>query len=330
MHVGPRYLVKFISSTFMPLDRDIVREMWVLGDLKRQLGIKSRRQQKQEKKAAKVSMKDLESSAMYENRDRSFSSNSSTNQPPGYEAALTHSPGNASMRSAHGISPQTLGAGYHTKASSSWRDDNSSTGYDGISYVVEGEPESLHAAGASPANYPGSFPNRPSPDPSYYSVSDLPVPSPIPSPQYYRYSGEDGVISYPSAPSHSTPPRATLAPPSRTAGGQRSPNRSPDSYEMQVRSSPAPPSPPGPRVPPPSAFPSNMNNDGRVSPYQRAGSQASGVSYYATASEHWTDDDDDAETINNDHRDDQTHRDQLRPEAASRRESNISFTPRAI
>ena len=43
---APRFLTKSISSSYMPLDRDIVREMWVYGDLKDRLGIKHRRDQK--------------------------------------------------------------------------------------------------------------------------------------------------------------------------------------------------------------------------------------------------------------------------------------------
>ena len=43
---APRFLVKFISTSYMPLDRDIVREMWVYGDLKDRLGIKHRKDRK--------------------------------------------------------------------------------------------------------------------------------------------------------------------------------------------------------------------------------------------------------------------------------------------
>jgi len=44
--LAPRFLVKFISTSYMPLDRDIVREMWVYGDLKDHLGIKHRKDRK--------------------------------------------------------------------------------------------------------------------------------------------------------------------------------------------------------------------------------------------------------------------------------------------
>ncbi|KZO97443.1 phospholipid-translocating P-type ATPase [Calocera viscosa TUFC12733] len=39
----PRFVWNFIQQAFMPLDRDIVREMWVAGDLKDKLGIRRRK-----------------------------------------------------------------------------------------------------------------------------------------------------------------------------------------------------------------------------------------------------------------------------------------------
>jgi len=305
--IGPRYLVKFISSTFMPLDRDIVREMWVLGDLKKQLGIKSRREQR----IAKKSSRDLESSPMFPNHDRSFSS-SSSHQLPGYEAALTHSPGDMSMAPTP---PQTLGVGFHPKGEhSGWRDDASSVAYEGVSYIVEGDPDEVQA-GASPAYTTSNLRQSVSPNPSYYSASDIPVPSPLPSPEYYTYPADQG-LSPTSAEAQSTPRRSLLAPPAPVVPRSRSPDRPADSYEMQVR----PPQASNPQVPP-SSFPSYLTPDGRpVSPYQRAESQASGLSYYATASEHWTDDEDDDQTVN-----DHTHQRQR-----TQRESSYSSSPHAI
>ncbi|EUC67649.1 phospholipid-translocating P-type ATPase [Rhizoctonia solani AG-3 Rhs1AP] len=40
--ITPRFLVKAITQAYMPLDKDIIREAWVAGDLKDQLGIKHR------------------------------------------------------------------------------------------------------------------------------------------------------------------------------------------------------------------------------------------------------------------------------------------------
>ncbi|EIW73502.1 hypothetical protein TREMEDRAFT_26850 [Tremella mesenterica DSM 1558] len=41
--VGPRWLIRSIRQSYYPLDKDIVREAWIKGDLKRQLGLKRRR-----------------------------------------------------------------------------------------------------------------------------------------------------------------------------------------------------------------------------------------------------------------------------------------------
>ncbi|KAF8328106.1 uncharacterized protein EI90DRAFT_2926464 [Cantharellus anzutake] len=40
--IGPRYLAKAWSQIYSPLDKDIIREAWVAGDLKKQLGIRHR------------------------------------------------------------------------------------------------------------------------------------------------------------------------------------------------------------------------------------------------------------------------------------------------
>ncbi|KAG8905464.1 hypothetical protein FRB99_008905 [Tulasnella sp. 403] len=42
--IAPRYLYKYASRTYRPLDKDIVREMWVQGDLKDRLGLGHRDQ----------------------------------------------------------------------------------------------------------------------------------------------------------------------------------------------------------------------------------------------------------------------------------------------
>lgn len=46
LSIAPRFLIKFVSTSYMPLDRDIVREMWVYGDLKDRLGIKHKKDRK--------------------------------------------------------------------------------------------------------------------------------------------------------------------------------------------------------------------------------------------------------------------------------------------
>ncbi|KAF8735840.1 Phospholipid-translocating P-type ATPase, partial [Rhizoctonia solani] len=56
--ITPRYLVKAFTQAYMPLDKDIIREAWVAGDLKDQLGIKHRKKRRGS---------DYENSALYNN-----------------------------------------------------------------------------------------------------------------------------------------------------------------------------------------------------------------------------------------------------------------------
>jgi len=48
--VGPRWIIVTIRQSYFPRDKDIIREAWVAGDLKRELGLKHRKQLKAEKK----------------------------------------------------------------------------------------------------------------------------------------------------------------------------------------------------------------------------------------------------------------------------------------
>jgi phospholipid-translocating ATPase len=48
--VGPRWLIVTIRNSYFPRDKDIIREAWVAGDLKRELGLKKRKEIKAEKK----------------------------------------------------------------------------------------------------------------------------------------------------------------------------------------------------------------------------------------------------------------------------------------
>jgi len=41
--LGPRFISKFIHEAYLPMDRDIIREAWVVGDLKDRLGIEHRK-----------------------------------------------------------------------------------------------------------------------------------------------------------------------------------------------------------------------------------------------------------------------------------------------
>ncbi|KAI0320024.1 phospholipid-translocating P-type ATPase [Amylostereum chailletii] len=168
----PRYLVKVISSAYLPEDSDIVREMWVKGDLKDRLGIQHRRDIKRGQ--------DLEAAPMFHKpHARSTSEMSTFND--GYEPALTGSPGdglvpNAEKNDTPGTTPR--GSPHGSPRSHDYSPER-----------TDDPPFTSYQNASTPNRYVA-----PSPQPSYYSVSDLPVPSPLPPPIYRHpsdYSSSD-------------------------------------------------------------------------------------------------------------------------------------------
>lgn len=52
--IGPKWLIKSFVQSYMPKDKDIIRESWVAGDLKHQLGIRRRRDTKPKEETASL------------------------------------------------------------------------------------------------------------------------------------------------------------------------------------------------------------------------------------------------------------------------------------
>ncbi|KAH8107301.1 phospholipid-translocating P-type ATPase [Phellopilus nigrolimitatus] len=281
--LGPHFLVKFAQSSYSPLDSNIIREMWVKGDLKKQLGIKSRRGL-----IRTMSSRDFETAPMY-NHDRSISE--ASQHGGGYEPTLTRSPGEFELSS-----PQTVGISESSRQPKWQEESEISTNLADIQYVVDGEPDEAHTI--TPGAHTSPIRSPVSPHPSYYSASDIPIPSPLPEPHYLFYNQESATASAATTSVTAEAPYAvnSLQPPRLEPPRTEAPTL--DAFEMGVRS-------------PPSAFKMEP-----TSPFPRAGSQASGVSYYATASERWDGEDDDHSTINLEHQD--------------RRESVYSTSPRAL
>ncbi|KAF9042681.1 phospholipid-translocating P-type ATPase [Rhodocollybia butyracea] len=228
--LAPRFFVKFINSAYFPLDKDIVREMWVKGDLKDQLGIGHRKGGR----GKEISFGSLEAAPMFPRlqHDRSMSELS---QIP-YEPAPLSSPG-------------ATGSPY-----------------------LDSPPSELPRT-TTPAQFayaqndlmppPSLTPNE-NVRASYYSASDLPPPSPLPSPKYKYPDGtvtstppsrRSSVVtmrtiqpSTPNVPLPSPPiqPRTMNLPGALAVGeltrrlnvGGPVPPSSPGSYEMRVRSPP--------------------------------------------------------------------------------------------
>ncbi|KAK8858643.1 hypothetical protein IAR55_002872 [Kwoniella newhampshirensis] len=52
--IGPRWLVTAFRRSYFPQDKEIIREAWISGQLKQELGVKRRRERKMEKRRAKA------------------------------------------------------------------------------------------------------------------------------------------------------------------------------------------------------------------------------------------------------------------------------------
>ncbi|KAF5371423.1 hypothetical protein D9757_010009 [Collybiopsis confluens] len=239
--LAPRFIVKFINSSYLPLDKDIIREMWVKGDLKDQLGIGHRKSRGKKE----VDFNALEAAPMFHGSHNRSASELSQNY---YEPALTSSPG------SRGIARQT-----HLNT------PPMDEGVEAIVYGQGGElmPPTMLTSGGDVSRA------------SYYSASEIPPPSPLPSPKYkysdgtvtstppsrrssiatMRTAATRTVVSLPSSPpaqyqsypTASSPPKSpakSLMPQAvgqltrRLSSGGHGQPPSPQSYEMRVRSPP--------------------------------------------------------------------------------------------
>ncbi|TIB13429.1 hypothetical protein E3P92_02275 [Wallemia ichthyophaga] len=52
--LAPRFIIKLAHNTYMPMDKDIIRERWIVGHLKDELGVKHRREIEQEERQHKL------------------------------------------------------------------------------------------------------------------------------------------------------------------------------------------------------------------------------------------------------------------------------------
>ena len=163
----PRVLVKFVSTSFAPQDIDTIRYMWVKGNLKDRLGIRVRRGQKA---PVNGSSSGLEGTPMFiETHARSPSevsiyepgqqSGSGYRTPPTQTEKLT---GTSLQINAAVVA--SSGSSHHTFAP--------------IATTSEDEDMPV-AISATEAGVSVATPH--SPQPSYYSASDLPLPSPLSS-----------------------------------------------------------------------------------------------------------------------------------------------------
>jgi phospholipid-translocating ATPase len=206
--------VKFVSTSFAPQDADIIRYMWVKGDLKRRLGIKPHRGQQ-----ALVDGSPSASEATPIFRESHARSISEMTTPDGYEPALSHSPGDHTPpmqpEQVHDTPPQI---------SANFEDSSSRRLPTAVAVTNE---EDMTLSNPTKATHAVTLP--PSPQPSYYSASAIPVPSPLPSPDFQHHSQTDPTIP---PISYSRPLRGQYPSQVYSDSLQVPPNV----YEMHVRS----------------------------------------------------------------------------------------------
>ena len=234
---------------YFPLDKDIIREMWVKGDLKDQLGLSHRKAQKGKIMSDSNTVafdNNLEAAPMFANiHGRSLSDIHHT-----YEPTMVDSPPYAAS---------TTGQTSYT---------NTPPMNDIIELLPRELPRELGVQYAQPITKPSTSSDlhlspptsdTPSPKGSYYSVTDIPIPSPLPSPKYQLPSGEitttppsrrpsiatsratsirgRGSVLTPtttSPPPHSHPSGSSLPIPTQTYGNKRASAGYRGAYEMQT------------------------------------------------------------------------------------------------
>jgi phospholipid-translocating ATPase len=212
---------------YLPLDKDIIREMWVQGDLKDQLGLSHRRA----RKGKNISDINLEAAPMFANiHIRSLSDSHN------YEPAMADSP------------PYVASTGQAVYLDTPPMSD-----------IIELPPHEPGVQYAQPttnaSDLHSSSPTKtatPSPQLSYYSVTDIAMLSPLPSPKFQLPSGE--ITSTPpsqkptsrttsiqestpssiptSPPSHSLSPDSSAIPATKMYGKRTA--GYPGEYEMQT------------------------------------------------------------------------------------------------
>ena len=167
----------------MPMDKDIVREMWVSGDLKDRLGIKHRRSNKN--KGSKLEFTPI----FHKPHSRSVSEVSTPRDE--YEPTMTRSPGSAGL-----MSPPAEEFSWNTPPGRAADTDIEMQAH--ASYVLTkpssevgaGDPTHIPVTSRDPLTGSSKAPDPTSPHPSYYSASDLPPSSPLPEPIYRYTTGE--------------------------------------------------------------------------------------------------------------------------------------------
>ncbi|TCD59897.1 hypothetical protein EIP91_011212 [Steccherinum ochraceum] len=206
--LAPRLIIKYISTSYFPLDKEIVREMWVYGDLKDRLGLQHRRDRKRTKAQ-------LENAPMFhlpharsESETSAFQHDVEVGGHIRRPSSVPPSPARSTTSSSNSLTPFPVS---HRHSQSPLHDSSDD--------LVT--PVARIQNAASPVSYVGS----------YYSASAIPVASPAPSPQPGSSSQPPmtSIAQYPVSSSNTLQVPQTRGVP---------PARPPEAYEMHVRSPP--------------------------------------------------------------------------------------------
>lgn len=169
----PRVLVKFFSTSFAPKDIDIIRYMWVKGNLKYRLGTRARHGQK----VPADGSPGLEGTPMFSETHARSPSEVSAYEPGPQSGSGDRTPPTRTEKPI-GTSLQISA----TLVASSGASHRLLT-----PIVTTSEDDDMPTA--IPGTEAGdSFAMSHSPQPSYYSASDIPLPSPLPSPSIHNPS----------------------------------------------------------------------------------------------------------------------------------------------
>jgi len=166
--------VKFFSTSFAPQDIDIIRYMWVKGNLKGRLGVRARHGQKV---LADRFSSGLEGTPMF-NKTHARSPSELSIYEPGRQSA-------SGDRTPPTQTEKLIGTSLQISARVVASPGSSHSLLTPVVTTSEGD-DMPTVIPATEAGY--SFAMSHSPQPSYYSASDIPLPSPLPSPSVHKPS----------------------------------------------------------------------------------------------------------------------------------------------
>jgi len=170
----PRILVKFVSTSFAPQDIDIIRYLWVKGNLKDRLGIRARYNAKAPMGG---SSSGLEGTPMFSETHARSPSEASI-----YEAGRQSESGD---RTPPIQTEKLIDTSLQISATMVASSGSSHRLLTPIAITSEDEDMPITIS-ATEAGDSVTMPH--SPQPSYYSASDIPLSSPLPSPSIHNPS----------------------------------------------------------------------------------------------------------------------------------------------